>query len=135
MQSWPSWLWDWTKGELIGVALAIVLVFILYAVIRRSPRRWWLYFWLATLPILFTSCFWNPLVVEPMFYHFEPLAAQHPALVEQLEKLVARGGLAIPPDRMFEMKCQREAEIPERVRDRHRRVQARSGLGHHARHD
>jgi Zn-dependent protease with chaperone function len=45
------------------------------------------------------------MIVEPMFYHFEPLAATHPALVDQLEKLVARGGLAIPPDRMFEMKA------------------------------
>ena len=105
VQSWPSWIWDWTKGELIGVSLAILLVFILYAVIRRSPRRWWFYFWLATLPILFTIMFLEPFIMEPLFYHFEPLAAQQPALVEQLEKLVARGGLAIPPDRMFEMKA------------------------------
>jgi len=105
VQSWPSWLWDWTKGELIEVALAIVLVYILYSVIRRSPRRWWLYFWLATLPILFALMFLEPLVIEPMFYRFDPLAAKHRALVDQLEKVVARGGLAIPPDRMFEMRA------------------------------
>ncbi len=105
VQSWPSWFWDWTKGELLGISLAIVLVFILYAVIRRSPRRWWFYFWLATLPILFAIMLVEPFVVEPLFYHFDPLAARHPALVEQLETLVARGGLAIPPDRMFEMRA------------------------------
>jgi STE24 endopeptidase len=105
VQGWPSWLWDWTKGELIEVALAIVLVYILYAVIRRSPRRWWLYFWLATLPILFTLMFLEPLVIEPMFYRFDPLAAKHAPLVDQLEKVVARGNLAIPPDHMFEMRA------------------------------
>ena len=47
----------------------------------------------------------EPMVIEPLFYRFEPLAATHPALVEQLQKLVARGGLAIPPDRMFEMQA------------------------------
>ena len=47
----------------------------------------------------------EPMIIEPLFYRFEPLAATHPALVGQLEKLVARGGLAIPPDRMFEMKA------------------------------
>ncbi len=73
--------------------------------IRRSPRRWWLYFWLATLPIIVTVMYLEPMVIEPLFYRFEPLAATHPALVAQLEKLVARGGLAIPPDRMFEMKA------------------------------
>jgi Zn-dependent protease with chaperone function len=74
-------------------------------VIRRSPRRWWLYFWLATLPIIVTVMYLEPMVIEPLFYRFEPLAATHPALVDQLERLVARGGLAIPPDRMFEMKA------------------------------
>lgn len=103
VQGWPSWFWDWTKGELLGIALAIVLVYILYAVIRRTPRRWWLYFWLAALPILFILMYVEPVLIEPLFYRFEPLAAKHAALVEQLEKVVARGGLAIPADRMFEM--------------------------------
>jgi len=105
IQSWPSWFWDWTKGELITLGCAVPLAYLLYAVMRRSPRRWWLYFWLATLPLIVTVMYLEPMVIEPMFYRFEPLAATHPALVEQLKKLVARGGLAIPPDRMFEMKA------------------------------
>src|SRR5262249_45105750 len=105
VQSWPSWLWDWTKGELISFVITTILVFVLYAVIRRSPRRWWFYFWLASLPILFTIIFLEPVVIEPLFFKFEPLAARHAALVDELEKVVARGGLAIPPERMFEMKA------------------------------
>jgi STE24 endopeptidase len=105
IQSWPSWFWDWTKSELIAVICAVPLAWLLYAVIRRSPRRWWLYFWLATLPIIVTVMYLEPMIIEPLFYRFEPLAATHPALVSQLEQLVARGGLAIPPDRMFEMKA------------------------------
>jgi STE24 endopeptidase len=105
VQSWPSWFWDWTKGELLGFALSIILVFILYGVIRRSPRRWWFYFWLASLPILFTIMFLEPFVIEPLFFQFEPLAKQHAPLVGELEKVVIRGGLVIPPDRMFEMKA------------------------------
>ncbi len=105
IQSWPSWFWDWTKTELLTLVCAVPLAVLLYAVIRRSPRRWWLYFWLATLPIMVGVMYLEPMIIEPMFYRFEPLAATHPALVNQLEKLVARGGLAIPPDRMFEMKA------------------------------
>jgi Zn-dependent protease with chaperone function len=105
IQSWPSWIWDWTKGELLSVAISIIMAFILYGVIRRSPRRWWFYFWLAALPILFTVAFLEPMVIEPLFFKFDPLAARHQPLVDQLEKVVARGGLAIPPDRMFEMKA------------------------------
>lgn len=105
IQSWPSWLWDWTKTEMIELVCAVPLALLLYAVIRRSPRRWWLWFWLATLPLIAGVMYLEPMVVEPMFYHFEPLAQAHPELVNRLEKLVARGGLAIPPDRMFAMKA------------------------------
>lgn len=40
-----------------------------------------------------------------MFSSFEPLARTDPALVQRLEQVVARGGIAIPPDRMFLMKA------------------------------
>jgi STE24 endopeptidase len=105
IQSWPSWLWDWTKMELLTVAIATLLVFILYGVIRRSPRRWWFYFWLASLPLLLAGVFVEPFVIEPLFYSFEPLAARHPGLAAQLDRLMAHGGLSIPRDRMFEMKA------------------------------
>jgi STE24 endopeptidase len=105
VQSWASWFWDWTKGELLEFALGIILAFLLYEVMRRSPRRWWLYFWLASLPILFAIMFVEPFVIEPLFFQFQPLSQQHAALVSDLEKVVIRGGLAIPANRMFEMKA------------------------------
>lgn len=105
VQSWPSWFWDWTKGELLELALAIPLVWILYWAIRKRPRRWWFYFWVALLPILFTIMFLEPFIIEPLFYDFQPLAKQHAPLVGELEKVVIRGGLFIPPSRMFEMKA------------------------------
>ena len=103
VQGWGSWFWDWTKGELIGFLLAGVLLWILYGVIRRSPRRWWFYFWLAAMPIVVFLLFITPVLIEPLFFHFEPLQAKHPDLVSQIQKVVDRGGLVIPPDRMFEM--------------------------------
>jgi Zn-dependent protease with chaperone function len=105
VQSWPSWFWDWTKSELILLVCGVPLACLLYAVIRRSPRRWWLYFWLATLPLIVTVMYLEPMVIEPLFFRFEPLAQTHPELVNQLEHLTARGGLDIPRDRMFEMKA------------------------------
>src|SRR5580658_1110181 len=105
IQSWPSWFWDWTKAELIALVCAVPLALLLYAVIRRSPRRSWLYFWLASLPIIVAVMYLEPMIIEPMFYRFEALAATQPALVNQLEALVGRAGLSIPRDRMFEMKA------------------------------
>ena len=105
VQGWESWFWDWTKGELLSFLLAGVLVWLLYAAIRRSPRRWWFYFWLILTPIEIFLIFIEPVVIEPMFFQFQPLAAGQPALVAEIGKVVARGGLTIPPERMYEMKA------------------------------
>ncbi len=103
IQPWGSWFWDWTKGELLQFALAGVVLWILYAVIRRSPRRWWFWFWLASLPMVVFLMFIQPLVIEPLFFNFQPLAKTQPALVADIEKVVSRAGMQIPPDRVFEM--------------------------------
>jgi len=113
VQGWGSWFWDWTKGELLEIALAGLLAWLLYGVIRRSPRRWWMYFWLMAAPIAIFLFFLEPVIIEPLFFHFEPLAARHPALVAEIAKVVARGGLAIPPQRMFEMKASEKLKAPD----------------------
>ncbi|MFZ0639548.1 MAG: M48 family metallopeptidase [Candidatus Acidiferrales bacterium] len=105
VQSWSSWAGDWAKGQVLGFILGILLVWILYAIIRHSPRRWWLYFWLAALPILFFVIFLSPLVIDPMFNKFEPLQKTDPELVTALERVVHRAGMNIPPDRMFLMRA------------------------------
>jgi Zn-dependent protease with chaperone function len=105
VQRWGSWMWDWTKGELLGTAFAVILVLILYAVMRRSPRRWWLYFWIASLPIIFVIVFISPWLIDPMFNKFEPLDAKNHELVLQIEKVLQRARLDIPPERMFLMEA------------------------------
>jgi hypothetical protein len=64
VQDWGSWFWDWTKSQILSVTLAVVLIWILYGVIRRSPRRWWFYFWLVSLPITVVLVFIQPLIVD-----------------------------------------------------------------------
>jgi STE24 endopeptidase len=105
IQGWGSWLWDWTKGELLGIVIAVILGWILYSAIRRSPRRWWFQFWLVSLPLLVFLLFIQPMVIEPMFFEFKPLGETQPALVDAMLRVVRRGGLTIPADRMYEMKA------------------------------
>ena len=86
VQSWGSWFWDWTKGQLIAIFLGIFLISLLYRIIRSSPRRWWFYFWLVSLPIAVLLVFLQPLVIEPMFHKFEPLQQKDPALIASWKK-------------------------------------------------
>jgi STE24 endopeptidase len=105
IQGWGSWLVDWTKGEGVEVAIGIVLVWILYAVIRKSPRRWWLYFWMAAVPLIILGAVIEPLIVEPLFFKFTPLANSQPHLAERIERVIERAGLEIPQSRILEMKA------------------------------
>jgi STE24 endopeptidase len=103
IQGWGSWLGDWTKQEIVLVIIGTFLIWILYAVIRSSPRRWWFYFWVVSLPLMVFLVFLQPVVIDPLFNKFEPLAQKDPALTEKLEQLVQRAGQDIPPRRMFWM--------------------------------
>jgi STE24 endopeptidase len=103
VQSWPSWLADWAKGELITAVIGTIAIFGLYEIIHRSPRRWWFYFWLGALPVIPLLVLMQPLIIDPMFHKFEPLEQKNPALTLALEKMVEHAGEAIPPERMFWM--------------------------------
>jgi STE24 endopeptidase len=105
IERWGAWLLDWSKSELLGIGLAILLVLVLYLAMRKSPRRWWFYFWLAALPILLFIFFISPWFVDPLFHHFDPLAKDHPQLVASIANLTQRAGVPIPTDRMFLMRA------------------------------
>jgi Zn-dependent protease with chaperone function len=105
VQPWPSWIADWAKSQFLVILLGSLLAWLLYAVIRKSPRRWWLYFWFLSLPIMVFFLFISPYVIEPMFNKFEPLAAKAPQLIEPLQRVTRRAGQEVPPERMFWMKA------------------------------
>ena len=103
VQSWPAWTRDWILNQAIMLIVGTLLVAILYFVIRRSPHRWWFYFWLASIPILLALFFLQPIVIDPLFYTFKPLETVQPAMLSEMQKVIHRGGMEIPADRMFVM--------------------------------
>jgi STE24 endopeptidase len=103
IQSWGSWFWDWAKGEFVVMVLAIPVVLVLFTLMRRSPRRWWLYAWVPAVLFELGLIVITPMVIDPLFNRFEPLSKKHPGLVASIETLTKRAGVPIPPERMFLM--------------------------------
>ena len=104
VEGWGGWFNDAAKGLGFAIVVATPLLLLFNWIVRRWPRRYWLGAWVVTLPILVIVFFVEPLV-EPLFEKYEPLNAHHPALVAELEKVVARTGTEIPPSRMYLMKA------------------------------
>ncbi len=104
VQGWSSWFGDWGKALLLNVISGMFLLSVVFALIRKT-RFWWLWLWIGSLPLQVLVVFVLPLVIDPMFNHFEPLSRSHPGLVQQLERVVEKTAVSIPPDRMFVMKA------------------------------
>jgi len=105
VQGWGSWFGDQAKTLAITLILGWLGIMLLFRRIRKAPRRWWFIFWAISVPITLAGVFATPYVIDPLFNKFEPLQKTNPALVAQLEKVVARGNMDIPPERMFLMKA------------------------------
>jgi Zn-dependent protease with chaperone function len=105
VQSWPSWLGDWAKAQFLAIVIGSILVWLLYVFIRKSPARWWLYFWILSLPLILFIVFISPYVIEPMFNTFEPLTVKAPQLIAPLQRVTRRAGQEVSPERMFWMKA------------------------------
>jgi STE24 endopeptidase len=98
-QTLGKWLGDWLKGVgLGGLALALV-IWIPYLLLRLSPRRWWLYAGLATLPVTTFVLIVSPVWVDPLFNDFGPLKDR--ALERRILSLAERAGVS--GSRVFEV--------------------------------
>jgi Zn-dependent protease with chaperone function len=67
------------------------VVALLYWTIRRSPGRWWLASWIASIPLLVFAILLAPVVVDPLFNKFEPL--KNAELREKILALASRAGI------------------------------------------
>ncbi|MGP8226744.1 MAG: M48 family metallopeptidase [Terracidiphilus sp.] len=104
VQGWGSWTGYLAKSLGLSLLFGTPVLLFFNWIVCVSPRRYWLWIWLVSLPLILISVFASPLF-DPIFNKFEPLAKTHSALVAKLETVVARTGTKIAPDRMFLMKA------------------------------
>jgi STE24 endopeptidase len=72
-QKLRAWIWDETKGFLVGVVLGTIVVELLYFIIREAPQYWWIIAWATFLGLFVLLAQLAPVVLFPIFYKFEPL--------------------------------------------------------------
>jgi Zn-dependent protease with chaperone function len=103
VQLWSSWFRDWAKAELLHMALAYLVVLLVFGLMRGNPRWWWFRAWLCAIPCTLFLVFIAPLYIDPLFDKFRPLQEKDPQLVESIVALTRHAGHPIPSNRIFLM--------------------------------
>jgi len=72
-QSFDGWLREFAIGSGMGIVVTALLFVAVYAVIRRSPRRWWIWGTGVAVVFLTVSMTVAPVFVAPIFNEYRPL--------------------------------------------------------------
>jgi STE24 endopeptidase len=94
-QKLRSWLWDETKGFLVGLVMAAIVVELLYFMIRQFPQHWWLITWALFMGLFILLAQLAPVVLFPIFYKFEPMDNDNEDLRRRLVQLGERAGTRV----------------------------------------
>jgi len=93
------WLGDAFKGLAVEMVGAILFLWIPYRIMIWSPRRWWVYVGLLTLPFAAFSALIAPIVIDPLFNDFGPMKDKR--LEARIDALAHRAG--IEDSKIFEV--------------------------------
>lgn len=98
-QPFADWMKDNVKSFWLSIVLTAPLVWLLYYMIKKSPKRWWVWVWLLSIPIMMFFMYIQPVVLDPIFHEFSPLKDQQ----LKIEILELAEKADIPTDQVYEV--------------------------------
>ncbi len=100
------WFTDLLKSLGVGCILLSLITAGALALVQASPNSWWLWVWgflaLITLLLMYLS----PVLIEPLFFKFEPL--QKEELAERVKVVMGQAGLQV--DRVQQVDASRRSK-------------------------
>ena len=90
-QTFGKWLGDTLKSLAVACIVGALVMWVPYLLLRKSPRRWWLYTSIALVPFIVLANLVAPIWIAPLFNKFEPM--QDKALEQRILSLAGRAGI------------------------------------------
>ena len=72
-QDFHSWMKDEVTDFWVNYVLMFIVVAVLYALMKRFNKRWWLAAWVLSIPFTIFMMFIQPVVIDPLYNDFYPL--------------------------------------------------------------
>jgi STE24 endopeptidase len=98
-QTLQKWWTDWLTALAVTCIAGGLFLWVPYLLLRKSPRRWWLYTAAAAIPFIVVANLVAPIWIAPLFNKFEPMRDQ--TLETRILGLADRAG--IEGSRVFEV--------------------------------
>jgi STE24 endopeptidase len=103
-QTFGPWLGDQMKGLALSLIFGALLVAVLYAVLRRVGRSWWLWATAVVVGFFIVAAMIAPVYINPIFNTYEPL--RDPAVRDPILSVARANG--IPADEVWEVDASRQ---------------------------
>jgi Zn-dependent protease with chaperone function len=98
-QPFPAWMKDQLIDFWVNYVMMTVIVIVLYWLIKRFEKKWWLFAWLLSIPFSMFLMFVQPVLIDPLYNDFYPLQNK-----ELEEKILAIANKAdIPAEHVYEV--------------------------------
>ena len=98
-QTFDKWTRDQVTALLVAIGGGVLFIWVPFFLLKKSPRRWWLYTGLAAIPFIVLVALIQPIWIDPLFNAFGPM--KNKALEADILRLAERAG--IEGGRVFEV--------------------------------
>jgi STE24 endopeptidase len=103
-QTFASWMKEELIDFWINYGTLLIIVPVLYWLMKKSVKRWWLYAWILSIPFTLFMMFLQPVIIDPLYNDFYPLKNK-----ELETKILTLADKAqIPAEHVFEVNMSKE---------------------------
>ncbi len=90
-QTLEKWFTDALKGLMVGVIMGVLFLWVPYLLLKKSPKRWWLYTGILAIPFFSLIILIAPIWIDPLFNKFGPMNDK--ALESKILALADKAGI------------------------------------------
>jgi STE24 endopeptidase len=98
-QSFSEWMKDELTDFWVNYLTMFIIITVLYWLIKKFPKRWWLAAWALSVPFSIFMMFIQPVLIDPLYNDFTPLKDK--VLEEKILDIADRAN--IPADHVYEV--------------------------------
>ena len=103
-QTFGPWMSDQVKALLVGIVLGGIVVMLLFGVVRRLPRTWWIWGSVVSIVFLAFAVFIAPIYIFPLFNKITLL--EDPKITQPILSMARANG--IPAEKVYQIDASRQ---------------------------